>query len=468
MAAYTLTRNTPVMMTDARTESRFILSPTAAAHGVRSGMSVVIPMHEQPFGVLGAETDSPRSFSKNDVHFLQAVAHILGAAIDRNRADHKLQHGQRLESVGRLAGGISHDFNNLLMVIVAHCDFLGSRLEGDAEALAEVTEIEGAATRAASLTRQLLAFSSRQVLEPKVLNVNETVTEVEKMLRRLIGTDIELGITLDPALQPVLADPGQLEQVIVNLIVNARDAMPAGGAISITTENIDLRAFSTGTLDTVHTGPHVVLRVSDTGSGMDRETQARIFEPFFTTKGPERGTGLGLATVYGIVKQSRGAITVSSELGQGTTFSIYLPVSTAAPALATRGSRNLGAASHGTETILLVEDEPNVRVLLARVLRSLGYHVIEAMDGEAALAASAAHAGSIDLLVSDIVMPRMHGGALARALRVERPALRVLHVSGHADPQVVDDGLLDAGASFLQKPFTADAIGRKLRDMLDR
>lgn len=468
MVGYALDRDEPVVLADVDAEKRFALSPFARNHGVRSCVAVVIPMHGRPFGVLGADDTKPRSFSSNDIHFLQAVAHILGTVIDRKRSNRRLQQSQRLESVGQLAGGIAHDFNNLLTVIIAHCSFLESTLEADAEALGEVSAINDAATRAAALTRQLLAFSSRQILEPKVLDVNETVTDVEKMLRRLIGEDIELSLFLQEKLNPVLADPGQLEQVIMNLMVNARDAMPKGGSVAISTENVVLDEHSPGTLDEGRRGPHVMLSISDTGHGMDSETQARMFEPFFTTKGPERGTGLGLATVYGIVKQSRGTLAVTSQPGQGTTFRVYLPVTEkVATGTVERPSARASGERKGDETILLVEDETSVRTLTARLLRKNGYTVIEAADGDEALSASASYKDPIHLLVSDIVMPRIHGGELARVLRKERPDLRVLHVSGHTDPRIVDEGLFDSGAAFLQKPFTSDSLARKVREVLD-
>ncbi len=468
MIAHVLRQQTSAVLDDASAEHRFRISEMEAAHGVTSAIAVTIPLLPgRPFGVLGAAATAQRAFTQDDVHFLQAVAHILGAAIERDRSDRALQQGQRLESVGRLAGGIAHDFNNLLTVILAHSELLKAELPPNAPESDDIDQISEAATRAAGLTRQLLAFSRRQVLEPRVLDLNETVADIEKMLRRLIGADISLSTSLQSGLYPVLADPAQIEQVIVNLAVNARDAMPAGGLLTITTANVELDAAFADLQEGAGLGPHVALTFSDTGHGMDRDTQARIFEPFFTTKGPERGTGLGLATVYGIVKQSSGTIGVYSEPGHGTTFRIYLPMAGEAGEMRAPSAMQPVRAAGGDETILLVEDEENVRKVAARVLRQFGYQVLEAADGEAALALNAGHMGRIDLLVSDVMMPRIGGGLLASALLASRPGLRVLHLSGHSDPNVVEEGLRASGAAFLQKPFTVESLSRKVRELLD-
>jgi len=303
------------------------------------------------------------------------------------------------------------------------------------------------------------------VLAPKVLSLNDTVVDIERMLRRVLGDDVTLQVALDDHLHPVLADPGQIEQVVMNLAVNARDAMPSGGTLTIRTGNEEVDATFAALHDGASLGPHAV--ISDTGSGMSRETQARIFEPFFTTKGPDRGTGLGLATVYGIVTQSRGTIGVYSELGRGSTFKVYLPRAQRGQEMHTPSTAHEAISAGGTETILLAEDEEGVRHIAARLLRSFGYTVLEASNGEQALAIADAYTEHIDLLVSDVTMPRMGGGVLAQELTTRRPTLRVLHLSGHVDPVVIESGLFTGNTAFLQKPFSAESLSRKVREVLD-
>ncbi|HEY0930034.1 MAG TPA: response regulator [Gemmatimonas sp.] len=467
LAGYTLQQNAPTILVNATTETRFEIGADAEANKLLSAAAVIVPLHGRPYGVLEVGATDSRAFGQDDIHFLQSVAHILGSAIDRRRADHALQQSQRMESVGRLAGGIAHDFNNLLTVILAHNQFVAAALPDDDTLKHDLAQVDSAATRAASLTRQLLAFSRRQVLAPKVLSLNDTVVDIERMLRRVLGDDVSLQVLLDETLHPVLADPGQIEQVVMNLAVNARDAMATGGTLSIKTSNEDIDAIFAAQHEGASLGPHAVISVSDTGSGMDRETQARIFEPFFTTKGPDRGTGLGLATVYGIVTQSRGTIGVYSELGRGSTFKVYLPRAQHAEVVQTPVAGRVIAPTGGAETILLAEDEDGVRHIAARLLRSFGYTVLEASNGEQALAIGTAHVGHIDLLVSDVTMPRMGGGALARELTAIRPELKVLHLSGHVDPGVIESGLFTGNAAFLQKPFSAETLSRKVREVLD-
>jgi PAS domain S-box-containing protein len=467
LAGYTLQQNAPTILVNASTESRFEVGAYAEAAKLVAAVAVVVPLQGRPYGVLEVGATSSRVFGQDDIHFLQSVAHILGSAIDRRRADHALQQSQRMESVGRLAGGIAHDFNNLLTVILAHNQFVTAALPDDDTLKHDVAQIDSAATRAAGLTRQLLAFSKRQVLAPKVLSLNDTVVDIERMLRRVLGDDVSLQVALEDGLHPVLADPGQIEQVVMNLAVNARDAMPLGGMLTIKTSNEDIDAIFAAQHDGAALGPHAVISVSDTGSGMDRETQARIFEPFFTTKGPDRGTGLGLATVYGIVTQSRGTIGVYSELGRGSTFKVYLPRAQHVDQPHTPSAAGTAIPTGGAETILLAEDEDGVRHIAARLLRSFGYTVLEASNGEQALSIANAHEGHIDLLVSDVTMPRMGGGALAQELTALRPALRVLHFSGHVDPGVIESGLFTGNAAFLQKPFSAETLSRKVREVLD-
>ena len=384
---------------------------------------------------------------------------------ERRQLEEKLRQSQKMEAVGQLAGGVAHDFNNVLTAILGYGSLLASRLAPDAPGREEVDEILHASERAAALTRQLLAFSRRQVLKPVVLSINELIANFEKMLGRLIGEDVNLIARLDPSLGNVRADRGQLEQVIMNLAVNARDAMPDGGRLTIETANADLDESYAQQHVPVEPGRYVMVALSDTGSGMDEETQARIFEPFFTTKEKGKGTGLGLATVYGIVKQSGGYIWVYSEPGKGTTFKVYLPrAEEAAAESAPPPSDSLPRV--GIETILLVEDEPAVRNLSRRVLEERGYRVLEASSGKEALERIRGEEGRIHLLLTDLVMPEMGGTELASRLEVEDPTMRVLFMSGYTDDAVVRNGLLGSGRAFLQKPFTPAMLVRKIRDVL--
>jgi PAS domain S-box-containing protein len=465
-AGYTLEHNEPIIVRDLRTETRFHGAAILHDHGIVSGITVVIPGQQRPFGVLGAHADRPREFTHDDLHFLQAVAHILGTAVDRDRAETTLRQSQRLESVGRLAGGVAHDFNNVLTAIFGYADLLAEELPADSPGREDLLEIRTAAERAAGLTRQLLAFSRQQVLQPVVLNMNDVVENLQKMLTRLIGADVVLQARLSPDLRNIRADAGQLEQVIVNLIVNARDAMPGGGKLTIETANAELGEAYADAHRPVVPGRYVMLAVSDTGTGMDAVTKARLFEPFFTTKTAGKGTGLGLATVYGIVKQSGGYIWVYSELDHGTTFKVYLP-QVEAPAEAVREPATTTGTPVGTETVLLAEDDALLRPLTRELLVKLGYRVLEASDSAAALAAARAHPGEIHLLISDVVMPGESGVQLARQIMADRPRLRVLYVSGYTDEAVVGHGLLAAGVDFLQKPFTPAGLARKVRQVLD-
>jgi signal transduction histidine kinase/ActR/RegA family two-component response regulator len=384
---------------------------------------------------------------------------------DRRRLEEQFRQSQKMEAVGRLSGGIAHDFNNILGVITGYGEILQERMKRDDALAGCVDEILNASRRAAQLTRQLLAFSRQQVLEPKVVELNMIVRDTEKMLRRVIGEDIEFNTVLDPLLSNIKADQGQIEQVILNLAVNARDAMPDGGELKITTQNavmsdLDVQRYSYP----VKPGRYVLLTVSDTGIGMAQATQAHIFEPFFTTKEKGKGTGLGLATVYGVVKQSDGYIEVHSELGVGTIFKIYLP--RVEGAVEVEKDNGVPSASlNGQETILLVEDEDALRILTRNVLRSMGYTVLEACDGEKACEVSRQFGAEIHLLVSDVVMPGMNGPALAEKLVVERPTIKVLYISGYTG-QAVGQGVLPAGCNFLTKPFTRDQLAHKVREAL--
>ena len=404
------------------------------------------------------------------------VAGVFGIARDMTQRKHdeeafihqgeQLQQAQKMEAIGRLAGGIAHDFNNLLTIITGYSQLLLSRLGGGDEAVrSDVEEIKNAAIRAASLTQQLLAFSRSQVLLPKVLSLNTIVDTIDAMLQRLIGEDIHLVTALEPTLGHVKADPGQMEQVIMNLVVNARDAMPRGGRLTIETGNVDMtNSYHCGDA-ALALGRYAMLAVSDTGCGMDAGTQARIFEPFFTTQGQGKGIGLGLSTVYGIVKQSGGYITVYSEPNRGTTFKIYLPI--VDEAIEPIKAEKLSGTLHGDETVLLVEDEPAVRVLVRDTLRLFGYQVLEARHGFEAQSIAHQHTGPIHLLITDVVMPQMSGRELAEGLATEHAHMKVLYMSGYTESAVIHHGVLNPGTAFLQKPFTPETLTRKIREILD-
>jgi signal transduction histidine kinase/ActR/RegA family two-component response regulator len=385
---------------------------------------------------------------------------------ERRQLEEQLRQAQKMEAVGRLAGGVAHDFNNLLTAITGYTDMVREDLDPGDPHRADLDEVRGAADRAAALTRQLLAFSRRQVLQPQVLDLNEVVRGLEKLLRRIIGEDVILDARLTPDLPGVRADPGQIEQVIVNLAVNSRDAMPGGGRLTIETSQVSLDQEYADSHPGVRPGRYVLVAVTDTGQGMDQETQLHAFEPFFTTKTSGKGTGLGLATVYGIVRQSEGHVAAYSEVGVGTTMKVYLPeVEGAAESLAPHVTET--PAPSGAETVLLVEDEEGVAKLARKVLERQGYTVLRARDGAEAVALGQAHPGLIDLLVTDVVMPGMGGPEAADLLRRLRPALRILFMSGYADQAVTGHRILDPSVPYLQKPFTPEALARKVRDVLD-
>ncbi|HET7287363.1 MAG TPA: ATP-binding protein, partial [Pyrinomonadaceae bacterium] len=384
-----------------------------------------------------------------------------------HNTEKQLVQSQKLEAVGRLAGGISHDFNNLLTVILGYTDISKRNLKEGDPLLRNLEEISKASERASSLTRQLLAFSRKQVMQPKVFDVNTVVSDLRKMLRRMIGEDVELRVSLEPELGNIKADPVQLEQVIMNLVVNARDAMPKGGKLSIETSNIYLDESYAREHVSVVPGEYVMLAISDTGCGMDEETRQQIFEPFFTTKEPGKGTGLGLSMVYGIVRQSGGNIWVYSEEGTGTTFKIYFPRVTAE---AQEYKRTNGSAEMptGCETILLVEDAALVRTLARQVLETAGYYVLEAESAEAALKVCESINGTrIDLLLTDVVMPGMSGNDMSKILLARQPDMPVLYMSGYTDDAIVQHGVLEPGINFLQKPFSPGALALKVREVLD-
>jgi PAS domain S-box-containing protein len=390
------------------------------------------------------------------------------AEAQREQLEQQLRGVQKMEAIGGLAGGIAHDFNNLLSVILCCTDFAMTRVRDDERASEELREVKKAGERAAALTRQILAFSRKQVLQPAVLNLNHVAEGVEKMLRRILGEDIDYVQVLAQDLGMVCADPGQIEQVLMNLVVNARDAMPRGGKLTIETCNVDLDAEYAARHVAVEPGPYIRLAVSDTGCGMDAKAQARIFEPFFTTKEKGQGTGLGLSTVYGIVKQSGGNIWVYSEPGRGTTFKIYLPRDLFGSTSIT-GSRLTAIPSPptGTETILVVEDEEAIRNIAKRILGEAGYTVLTAATAGDALLTCKAHRGEVHLLLTDVVLPQMGGRMLAEALAVARPGLKVLYMSGYADDAILHHGTLAPGTHFIGKPFSAVDLTRKVREVLD-
>jgi two-component system, cell cycle sensor histidine kinase and response regulator CckA len=391
---------------------------------------------------------------------------LVNDVTERKRLEEQLRQAQKMEAIGRLAGGVAHDFNNMMSVVMSYSSMLIQEFPPGDQKREDLEEIRKAGERAAALTRQLLAFSRQQVLEPRILDLNEVLGNVDKMLRRLIGEDVELVTLPAKGLRSVKADPGQIEQVLMNLAVNARDAMPNGGRLTIETANLDVDAGYSREHFDAKPGPYVMLAVSDTGVGMDKATQARIFEPFFTTKEVGKGTGLGLATVFGIVKQSGGTIWVYSEPGRGTTFKVYLPQVDEAGRLVTTRPVS-GSASHGTETILLVEDEEQVRHLVRTILHQHGYLTLVARDPAEALHLSDTHPGAIDLLLTDVVMPQMSGRQLAEQLSPRRPTMKVLYMSGYTDDAVVRSGVLQAEVAFVQKPLTPDTLAQKVRQALD-
>ena len=398
-----------------------------------------------------------------------SVIGVVGVSRDitaRKQLEEQLRHAQKLEAIGRLAGGVAHDFNNLLTVITGYSQMLLDELEPGDPSHADAEEILRAGNRAASLTSQLLAFSRRQMIQPQVLDLNRLISNLEKMLRPLVGEHIELNIVLSRELGQLEADPAQIEQVLMNLAANARDAMPQGGRLTIETSNVELDEQAARGREELRPGPYVRLTVSDTGLGMDAGTMAHLFEPFFTTKPVGKGTGLGLSSVYGIVKQNGGDITVSSQPGRGTAFTIHLPRITKAEEIA-EAVRVPPGMYRGTETVLLVEDESGVRQLTREMLARNGYSVLEAGSGPEALRISEQHPGPIDLLLTDAVMPEMSGRELAAGLTASRPGIKVIYMSGYAEDTLAHHGMMDPEMAFLQKPFTAAALGQKVREVLD-
>ena len=448
--------------------------------GLRAFLGVPVKTGAEVVGVLSIRSSREEGFSADDAELAAVFASQAAIALENSRlyqktqrtfdelaqAQDQLAQARKMEAVGLLAGGVAHDFNNMLMVMLGRSDLLLRRLPPADSARRDLELIRSTGQRAADLTRQLLAFSRKQVLTPRVLSLNTVVAELAPMLERLIGETIELRTALPTGLGEVRADRGQMEQVIMNLVVNARDAMPRGGRLTLETADVELDAGTVRGRLGMRAGPHVLLAITDSGMGMDEATRARIFEPFFTTKPFGEGTGLGLATVHGIVNQSGGTIWVYSEPGRGTTFKIYLPRVTEA-AVENGIGASLDATPRGSETILLVEDQGDVRDYARDVLEAHGYTVLVAEDGAGALSVAAAHSGRIHLLLTDVVMPRMSGRELADRLVQQRPDLAVLYMSGYPDRAVVDHGILGPGTTFLQKPVSTDALARKVREVMD-
>src|SRR5579872_1037210 len=392
---------------------------------------------------------------------LAVVSDVTG----RRKLEDQLRQAQKMEAVGMLAGGVAHDFNNLLTIITGYSQLILNNLREQDPNRHSVEQIMKAGERAAALTKQLLAFSRRQVLQLKVLEINKLVTGLSSMLQRLIGEDIDLRLALHPDLGRVSADPGQLEQVLMNLVVNARDAMPKGGALTVENANVWLDRSYAGRHANVKPGPYILLPVSDSGTGMDQATQARLFEPFFTTKGSSQGTGLGLSTVFGIIRQSGGSIEVYSEPGRGTSVKVYLPRIDQPAAI--ESDEESGAVARGTETILLVEDDEMVRSLVRETLEREGYKIMDAAGPEDAIRLANEFHQKIHLMITDVVMPKVNGRELADKLSRRRPDMKVLYMSGYTDNAIVNSGLLHREVAFLQKPFTPGALAAKVREVLE-
>jgi signal transduction histidine kinase/CheY-like chemotaxis protein len=417
--------------------------------------------------MYAAQGELERRVAERTAELQVANAALQHELAERQQLEAQLLQSQKLDGLGRLAGGISHDFNNLLTAIGGYAELIGLMLPKDHPTRSHLTQIQNGVARGSDLTKQLLTFARKQIIEPRALNLNELIGEMGRLLHPIIGSDIELIAKPAEDLGWVKADPGQIEQVIMNLVLNARDAMPEGGTLIIETQNVVLdRAYAQGQQPATEE-PYVLLAVSDTGIGMDAEVQARAFEPFFTTKGVGKGTGLGLATCYGIVEQHGGHIWMYSEVGQGTTFKIYLPriPEPAAPATALAETPEL---PRGSETVLVVEDQDDVRILLTQALREQGYTVLEAANGVEAIQVAEAYAPAlIDLLLTDVVMPRMGGKELAATITARDPHVKVLFMSGYTDGAIAQNGQLEQDIAFLHKPFTPTALIRKVREVLD-
>ncbi len=475
IAGAVFTSGKPEVISDVKQDLRHFPGIDAMTGYVTRDM-IVIPLKRwegQPIGVLTILNKHKGRLDEDDMDVLVVIAALSAAAIEQTRAtkslresEEQLFHAQKMEAIGRLAGGIVHDFNNLVTVISCFSQLLLESLDPQDPQAKQVEQIKIAGERAAELTQKLLTFSRKQILEPKILNLNTVVPETEQMLLRLIGEDITLQTVLAPDLGLVKADPAQIDQVLMNLAVNARDAMHTGGKLTITTANVHVDQTYATRHVRLQAGPYVMLAISDTGCGMDTETQRHMFDPFFTTKAEGKGTGLGLSIVYGIVKQSGGHIEVESEPQQGTTFRLYFPkvedtVESVVP------QPVVAQSPVGNETILLVEDEEPLRRLISYLLQRWGYRVLEAQHSEDALQALKQHAGPIHLLLTDVVLPGISGCKLWERVKALQPTIRVLFMSGHADETITQYGVVGRDRPFIKKPFTPAVLGQKVRGVLE-
>ncbi|MCI0531596.1 MAG: response regulator [candidate division Zixibacteria bacterium] len=464
----------PQWVKDIPGDENFLRADLAKKFGLRSAMAMPVVANNEVVAVIGFFVRSARDHDERFIQIVSTCAVQLGnifktklAEESQRSLEEQFRQAQKMEAVGQLAGGVAHDFNNLLTLVIGYSE---SMLHGINPGHPHHKDLEGirrAAERASGLTRQLLAFSRRQILQPKVLNLNSIIQDAEKMLRRLIGEHIELETELEKPLGKVKVDPGQMEQVLMNLAVNARDAMLQGGMITIKTSNLEVDQKSARTFPDLEIGSYVQLEITDTGCGMDAETKKHIFEPFFTTKELGKGTGLGLSTVYGIVKQSKGHLLVESEPNQGTTFRLFLPL-TEEKAGSIPGEQSKTELPQGSETLLLVEDEEELRLLAMDLLVKQGYKVLDACNGLEAISVCQSYSDPIDLIITDMVMPKMGGMALTENLKTLRPGIKVLYISGYTDDLAEQQRLANTGVAFLQKPFTPSALACKIREVLEQ
>jgi signal transduction histidine kinase/ActR/RegA family two-component response regulator/HAMP domain-containing protein len=465
---FTLNSGEPVVTTDPKMETRFTASPFLTGYGVVSSMTVAIPTRGESFGVLGLHTARRREFTADETQFLIAVAGCIGMAADHLNLEDQLRQSQKMESVGQLAAGVAHDFNNMLTIIQGHSSALLAKVSLPPEMLEPVQVVFFASERAAGLTRQLLMFSRKNVMQPKPLDLRETVGNMTKLLGRLLGETVTLEFQSPAGLPSVQGDPGMIEQVVMNLAVNARDAMPHGGILTIGIEPMAIDAAYAERRPDAKAGYFLRLRVADTGTGMEAATLGRIFEPFFTTKEVGKGTGLGLATVYGIVKQHEGWIEVNSEPGKGTTFDVFFPTDEQMAAPGKKEIASNAPVTGGTETILIVEDEEILREMARDILKDCGYHMLEASTGREALDVWRKDANKIDLLLTDMVMPEgISGVDLAERLLADRPDLKIIFTSGYTSTEINAEMLSRSQARFLQKPYSHTTLARAVRDCLD-
>jgi len=476
MFQYIFQQKTPMMVGDIQSNPKLSKIGKSLNWPTLNSLFVIpIVVDNEVIGCINMETVESDYFLSQESDLAKSVADQVAGVLarlqlekERQQLETQYYQSQKMEAIGRLTGGVTHDFNNILIIIIANSEFLLDALGEHHPFSHFVKQIQQATSRATSLTRQLLAFSRQQILQPKMLNLNTVVSDIEKMLHRLIGEDVNLLTVLDPELGQIKADPGQIEQVIMNLVINARDAMPGGGKLTIETTSAYLDEAYTRQHPGVNPGPYVMLAISDTGHGMDAATQARIFEPFFTTKSQEKGTGLGLSTVHGIVNQSNGHIWVYSEIGIGTTFKIFLPQVIEVATEASKAQSLFAKPHHGTETILLVEDDDLVRRASYQILVKYGYTVLVANNGEQAYQTCANFAGTIHLLLTDVILPgQIAGPQLAKTLAEARPQLKVLYMSGYTDNPIVHNELSNPEVAFLPKPFLPNDLARKIRQVLD-